>query len=109
MMNGNLEMICEGSRLVYAANVSPDFSSSFRLHPSSFLNNHMPGERGRICHNHAIADYAIVRDVSLGHDQTIIAYLSQHPPARGATMNCHKFPNQIAPANARFRRLAFVL
>jgi hypothetical protein len=73
------------------------------------FNDHVSGERGRICHDHSVADDAIVRNVSLGHDQTVVAYLSQHSTAGGAAMNRYKLPNHIASPDARFGWLAFVL
>ena len=68
----------------------------------------MAGERGAVRHDHAVADDAIVRDVRLGHDQTIIARLRQHAAARRAAMNGNELADAVSFADARLGRLAFV-
>ena len=47
-----------------------------------------------------------MRDVRLGHEQTIVADLRQHAAAGSAAMDGDKLSDVIAPADARFRRLA---
>ena len=69
----------------------------------------MSGKRGCVCHDDAIADQAIVRDVGLGHDQAVVADFGQHAAAGSAAVNSYEFAYFVALANACFRRFAFVL
>ena len=73
------------------------------------LNDHVAGQGGGVGHDHAVAEDAIVGDVGLGHQQTVVADLRQHSAAGGAAMDGYKLSNLIAPADARFGRFAFVL
>src|SRR5258708_34575422 len=50
-----------------------------------------------------------MRNVGLGHDQTIIADLSQHAAARGAAMDGHELTNLVPFANPRLGRFSLVL
>jgi hypothetical protein len=69
----------------------------------------MTGEGGGVCHDDAIADQAVVRDVRLRHNQAIIARFSQHSAAGSTPMNRNKLAYLVSPADVRFRRFAFVL
>ena len=60
-----------------------------------------------IGHDYTVADHAVVSNVRLGHDQTVVANLRQHP-AGGAAMNRHELANFIALSDSRFRWFAFV-
>ena len=72
------------------------------------LNDYMTCESRCVGHNHAVANNAVMRNVGLGHKQTIVADLRLHATARRAAMNSHKFANVVAaadaPANPYFRR-----
>jgi hypothetical protein len=76
---------------------------------SVVFDDNVAGEGRGIGHDHAVAEYAIVRYVRLGHQQAVVANLRQHSPACGAAMDCHKLSNVISFPNARFGWLAFVL
>src|SRR5882724_8537980 len=95
----NVRFPADAAELVYAG-----ISTNVRI----VLDGYVTGERRRICHYDAVTKYAIVCDVGLCHERTVVTYLGEHAPASGAAMYCHKFPDQIAPADARFGRLAFV-
>ena len=68
----------------------------------------MTGERRGIPHDHAVADQTVVGHVRLGHDQTIVTNLRQHPAAGSAAMDRDKLANLVARAETGFRRFVFV-
>ena len=73
------------------------------------LNYYVAGQCGCVRHDHVVADYAVVCDVGLGHEQTIVADLSQHSTTERAAMDGYKLSNHVAAANSSFRRLRLVL
>src|SRR5438093_9856266 len=66
----------------------------------------MAGEGRGIRHDHLITNQAIVRNVRLGHDETVIAGFGEPAAARSAAMNRYELTDPVAPANFSFRRLA---
>src|SRR5688572_14636559 len=81
--------------------ISADVGTVFNLDVSR--------ERRSVGHDHAVADQAVVRDVGLGHDQTIVTGFRKHSTASRAAMNGDKLANLVPFADARFGRFAFVL
>ena len=74
--------------------------AGIRADVRAILNHDMPCERGRICHNDTIADQTIVRDVRLGHDETVVTKPREHSATRSAPVNCDELANLIAFAAA---------
>src|SRR5215813_4468291 len=59
----------------------------------------MAGEGGCVRHDYMVANQAIVRDVSLRHQKTVVADLCDAATAGGAAMNGDKFPNSSSTAD----------
>jgi hypothetical protein len=76
---------------------------------SAVFDKDMARERRGVRHDDLVAYDAIVRDVRLCHQETIIAYLREHPSAFRASMNGDEFAYAIAPPDSGLRRLAPVL
>src|SRR4029079_8598856 len=83
--------------------------TGIRADVRAIFDHDMSGKRGCVCHDDAIADQAIVRDVCLGHNQAVVDEASQHAAAGSASMNGYEFAYLVALADACFGRLAFVL
>src|SRR6185369_17994660 len=83
--------------------------TGIRADVRAILDDYMTRERGRISHDDAVANYAVVRDVGLGHDQAIVADLREHAAAGSAAMNRDELADVVALADDCFRRFAFVL
>jgi hypothetical protein len=62
------------------------------------IDSDVTGQRGGVGHNDVIANQAIVRDVSLGHQKAIVADLCQAASASGAAMDGDELPNARAAA-----------
>lgn len=67
---------------------------------------HMAGNADVIGHDDIVADQGIVRHMSIGHDQAIIADPGQHASALGAGIDGHRFPDGAAFADLEPRILA---
>ena len=63
----------------------------------------MTGEGGRVGHNYAIPDQAIMGDVRLGHQETIVADFGNSTAAGSAAMDSDKFANASSPPDFRFQ------
>ena len=70
---------------------------------------HVSRKCGSVGHDDAVADYTIVSDMRLGHDQTIVARLRQHAAARCSAVDRHELANLVSLSDARLGRFAFVL
>ena len=57
-VTANVRFPADAAELMYTG-VSPNVRIVF--------NDYVTGERGRICHDHAVTEYAIVRYMSLRH------------------------------------------
>jgi len=98
-VTADLRLFADATKLVHAG---------IRADVRAILDYDVTRERGRVCHDDAIADQAIVRNVGLGHDQTIVADPREHSAPGGATMNRDELADVVALANNRLRGLAFV-
>jgi hypothetical protein len=61
----------------------------------------MTGKSCRIRHDHAVTYPAVMSNVRLGHDETVVSNLRQHSAAAGTTVNGHKFSDLIPLTNSR--------
>src|SRR5262245_16138141 len=59
----------------------------------------VPGERRAVGEHVAGSDYAIVRDVGLGHEQVVVADRGQRAAARGAAVHRHAFADDVTPSD----------
>ena len=73
---------------------------------------HMPRERSVIGKNSVVANLAVMRDMTVGHNPIIVAYLSHADVLRGAAIQCAKFADDIPLANFQtggLARIFFIL
>jgi hypothetical protein len=71
------------------------------------LDNHMSCQSGGICHDHVIADNAVMSNVTVGHKKTVVAD-SGHPfiLANTASIDGDKLPYYIIVTNYGFSAAA---
>src|SRR5215217_2089891 len=67
------------------------------------------GDADVIGHDDVVADDRVVRNMSAGHDQAIIADLGQHSTAFGPRIDGDRFADGAALADHEARRLAVIL
>jgi hypothetical protein len=109
----------ERQRVLYYDGVTTDvrfFADTAKLvhtgvsaNVGTIFNHNVARECSCICHDNAVADQTVVRDVRLGHNQTIVADLRQHTATRGPTMNGDEFPNVVSLPDSRFGGFTLVL
>jgi hypothetical protein len=75
----------------------------------AIFDDDVAGERGGIRHDYTITDQAIVSDVGLGHDQTIVTDARQHPATGSAAMDRYELAYVVVRTDLRFGWFAFVL
>jgi hypothetical protein len=81
-------------------------NARIRTYVRARFDYHMTRERSRVGHDDLVPYDAIVCDVSLSHNQALVADLREHPSAFRATMYGHEFAYRAARTDARLRRLA---
>ena len=110
--NGKWQRVFDDNRIAADERLAPDpaklVNARIRADVRPVINRYVTGERGGICHNHAVSDSAIVRDVRLRHQQTIVADFGQTAAARCAAMNGDEFADVISFADFYSGRLARV-
>src|SRR3982751_5552783 len=79
-----------------------------RAHRRPILDDDMATQGRSVCHDHMIADRAIVGYVSVGHNQIVAADFCQAAAFDGATVNSDEFANNVVVANLKLRELTFV-
>src|ERR1041385_7809500 len=89
----NVSLLADTAKLMHTR-ISADVRAIF--------NTDVSGECGGVGHDDAIADDTVVRDVRLGHDQTVVAQAGQHASARRAAMNGDEFTYLVSFADACF-------
>src|SRR5215475_428543 len=70
-------------------------------------DRNVSGERRVVGEYIARSDYAIVRDVGLGHEQIVVAHRSQRSAARRAAVHRHIFADDVAPPDHQARLFTF--
>src|ERR1041384_1833490 len=66
------------------------------------VNSDVTGEGGRVGHDHVVTDDAVVGNMSLRHQEAVVADLSDAAATFGAAMNRNELTNAIARADLRF-------
>src|ERR1044071_6332619 len=99
-ITADISLFADATKLVHAG-ISADVRTIF--------NDDMSCQCRGVCHDHAISDQAIVCDVCLGHDQTIVASPCQHAATGGAAMNRDELAYVVARADPRFGWFTLVL
>ena len=69
---------------------------------------HVAAERRIVCHDNAIADNAIMRNVRCHHEQTIIPDNGFHAAAFGTGIHRRVFADRIVLADNKLRSLAVI-
>src|SRR5215203_5351914 len=82
--------------------------TGIRANVSAVLDHYMTGEGGSVCHDDAVADQAVVRDVRLGHDEAVVADSREHSAAGSSPVNGDEFAYLVTLADNCFRWFAFV-
>src|SRR2546421_6015221 len=82
-----------------AANTTELMHARIRPYVRVVFDDYVARQRRGVGHYDMIANQAIVRDVCLGHEETIVAGLSNAAAAFCASMNRHELANAIAPSN----------
>src|SRR5437773_9957379 len=71
----------------FAADATELMHAGIRADIRAVIDSDVTSERSCVGHNHVIANESIVRDVSLGHNESVIADLRQPSSASSATMD----------------------
>jgi hypothetical protein len=74
-----------------------------------FLQHAMAGDFRRIRNDRVVPDLAIVRDVSVVHQQHMIAYTRNHPAAGSAAMNRRELADTVVVTDFQTRSFALIL
>src|SRR5437588_5005252 len=99
---------CERERVLNYDRITADVSfaseatelmhSRVRADVGAVVNNDVAGEGGRVGHDHVITDDAVVGDVTLRHQKTVVTDLCDAAAAFGAAMNSDELANARATA-----------
>ena len=93
----DIGLASDTAELVYAG-ISADIRA--------IIDDHVAGQGRGVGHDYVIAEQAIMGDVRLGHQETIVASFRYSAAAGGAAMNSHEFADAIPPPDFSFSRLA---
>ena len=77
-------------------------------HHRPFSHDYVSPKRGGIGQNHPISDYTIMRDVSVGHDERVIADAGHSSAFWRAAVDGDKFTNDVVLTYSQMGRLAGV-
>src|SRR5262249_51792701 len=72
------------------------------------LNHDMPSQSRSVGHDHVIANHTVVRDVSVCHDQTVVAQASHSAALRRSAIDGHILADDIVIAYLKSRWFACV-
>src|SRR5438045_2126347 len=107
---------CERERVLNYDRITADVSfaaeakelmySRVRADVGAVVNNDVAGECGGVGHDHVITDDAVVGDVSLRHQEAVVADLCDAATAFGAAMNSDELANARATAYLCFSLFA---
>src|SRR5690242_1985074 len=77
-------------------------------HSGKVLDGHVSPERGGICHDHVIANMAVVSNMRVSHDQVVATHGSQAPAFHGPTVDGYEFADRVVIPNLQPGRLSLV-
>src|SRR5947208_2058137 len=79
-----------------------------RANRRPFFDDYMASQSCGVGQNNVIADYAIMRDMRVGHDERVIANAGQASALCRAAIDGDKFADGVVVADFKARRFAFV-
>ena len=79
-----------------------------RAHSSPFFHDDMASQSCGVGEDNVVADYAIVRNMRVGHDERVIADAGEASTLCGAAIDGDKFADGVVVADFKARRFAFV-
>src|SRR3954468_17152746 len=80
-----------------------------RAHAGPIFYGYVSGERGSVCHDHVVANHAIVRDVGIGHDQAMIANAGDSAAAWRSSMDGDELSDDVVVSDFKPRPFALEL
>ena len=92
----------------FSPNATKLMNSRVGTNICAIFNRYVASEGGGVGHDHTIAYDAVVRNMGLRHDQTVIADLGKHATPECASMNRDELANMVAAANASLGWLTLV-
>src|SRR6266699_753895 len=79
-----------------------------RTHRGPFFDDDVASQSCGIRQNHVVADYAVMGNVGVGHDERVAADAGQASAFYRAAIDGHKFADSVVVADLKARRFVFV-
>src|SRR5258706_15769908 len=87
------------AHICFATHATELMNSGIGTDVGAVFDEYVAGQGGGVGHNNPVTQEAVMRDVSLGHDEAVIADSGDPAAAGGAAVDRHKLPDPITPAD----------